>query len=292
MYRDQNVFVDKEFYRELIRKSIDNLDRSLLELQEKYIKAALFVGYTREAVRYSGDRLLNYVTYAGDPQDIPEVVDPSVRFYESLNAEVQEESSRASLSDQRIRAMASSATSVLSSTGAVSDMTGYGSPVILSGTASAFRLEDHREEYGERFSAFSPALGQTYKAIDESLHTTMSDPERSALFLSRQAFDQLLDALAPDSKVRVSPYWKPKSEKEDKNPNAVWRIERIKYAASTHVADKARANTLIGEADQILSVYRLLNKAHKRRCIDPNVAIQAVKSMKLFLEEWVDALGT
>jgi hypothetical protein len=174
----------------------------------------------------------------------------------------------------------------------MSNMTLHGSPVVFSGAASAFRLEDRREEYGERFSAFSPALRQTYKAIDESLHTTMSDPERSALFLSRQAFDQLLDALAPDSKVRESPFWRLKSEKEDKNPNAVWRVERIKYAASTHVANEARANTLIAEADQILSVYRLLNKAHKRGSIDPKVAIQAVKSMKLFLEEWVDALGT
>ena len=284
--------MDKDFYRQQIRKSIDDLDCSLRELQEKHIRAALFLGYTREAVGYSGDRLLNYIVHAEDPQDIPAVVDPSVRFYETLKAEVDNEIFGASLSDRRIRAIASSATSVLTSTGAMSDITGHSSPVVFSGTTSAFRIEDRREEYGKRFSGFSPALGQTYKAIDESLHTTMSDPERSALFLTRQAFDQLLDVLAPVNEVRESPFWRPKSEKEDKNPNAVWRIERIKYAASTHVKDRARANTLIAEADQILSVYNLLSKAHTREIIDQNVAIQAVKSMKLFLEGWIDALGT
>ncbi len=64
------------------------------------------------------------------------------------------------------------------------------------------------------------------------------------------------------SEVSESAYWRSKTEKEDKNPNAVWKIERIKYAASTHVKDKARANTLIAESDQILLVYNMLSKAH------------------------------
>jgi len=282
--------VDKESYQQQIRKSIEDLDRSLLELQEKYIRAALFLGYTREAVRYSGDSLQNYVTHARDVDDIPQIVEPSIQFYNTLKAEVDDEMERASFSDHRIRAIASSATSVFTSTGAISDATGYSHPVLFNKTA--FSLEDHREKYGRRFSHLSPALGKTYRGIDESLYTTTADPERSALFLARQAFDQLLDVLAPVDDVRNSPYWRSKSEKEDKNPNAVWRIERIKYATSKHVKDKARANTLIAQADQILSVYNMLNKAHARGSIDQNVAIQAVKSMKLFLEEWVDALET
>jgi hypothetical protein len=284
--------VDKDFYIEQIKKSIEDLDHNLKELQEKHIRAALFIGYTREAIKHSGDSLLNYVSYAGDPQEILGVVGPSVRFYESLNAEVRDEISRTSLSDQRIHAIASSATNVLSSTSAVIDLTGDSSVLFFNGTTPAFQLEDRHEEYSKRFSGLSLALGQTYGAIDESLHATISDPERSALFLARQAFDQLLDVFAPVDEVRKSTFWKPKSEKEDKNPNAVWRIERIKYAAATHIKDKARATTLIAEADQILSVYNLLNKAHARGRIDQNAAVQAVKSMKLFLEEWIDALGT
>jgi len=138
--------MDEKCYGEQIRKSIDDLDQSLRELQERHIKAAFFLGYTREAVKYSGDRLLNYITYAGDPQDIPGVVDPSVRFYESLKGEAHDEISRSSLSDRRIRTIASSATSVSSSTGVMSDITGHSSPVVFSGPTSAFRLEDRREE--------------------------------------------------------------------------------------------------------------------------------------------------
>ena len=83
-----------------------------------------------------------------------------------------------------------------------------------------------------------------------------------------------------------------RSPKEDKNKDAVWRIERIKYAAYTHIKDAARANTLIAQAEQMISVYKALNKAHTRGVINKNIAIQAVRSMKLFLEEWVDALET
>ena len=124
-----------------------------------------------------------------------------IRFYGTLKAEVDDELSKTPFSDRRIPAIISSAASVFTSTGAISDL------------------------------------------------------------------------------------WKPKSEWEDKNPNAVWRIERIKYAASTYVKDKDRANTLVAQAEQILSVYNVLNKAHTRGAIDQNIAIQAVRSMKLFLED-------
>ncbi|MBN2324873.1 MAG: hypothetical protein JXQ30_14175 [Spirochaetes bacterium] len=280
--------MDKEHYQQLIRRSIEDLDRSLKDLQERYIRAALFLGYARDAVKNSGDNLMNYVTHTEEAIYIPQIVDTSVQYYHALKAEVDDQSEKASFSDRRIRAIASSAASVTTSTGAISDATGYSHIVLFDNTA--ITLEDHRDEYGRRFSQLSPALGKTYKSIDESLYTTMSDPERSALFLARHAFDQLLDVLAPIDDVRRSPYWKLKSKNEDENPNAVWRIERIKYATSIHVKDESRSNTLIAQANQILSVYNTLNKAHVRGTIDQNVAIKAVRSMKFYLEDWVDAL--
>ena len=70
--------MNRGIYRKLIRKSIADLDCSLCDLQERHIRAALFLGYTREAIKYSGDRLLNYVNNARDDYDIPEVIDSSV----------------------------------------------------------------------------------------------------------------------------------------------------------------------------------------------------------------------
>lgn len=280
--------MDRKFFQDKIRKSIDELDQSLKELQERYIRSAMFLGYTREAIRESGDNLQNFIVSTPNDEDIPDIIDPSVKFFESLNTEVNASFVNTSLNEARIRAITSSAASAVNSTGAISESTGYNFPIIFNGTA--FTIEDRREEYSQRLSHLSPDLGQTYKGIDEALYATVSDSERSALFLARQSFDELLDTLAPIVDVRNSSYWRPKSPKEDKNDNAVWRIERIKYAAGMHIKNKARANTLIAQADHILSVYNTLNKAHIRGAIDQNVALKAIRSMKLFLEEWVDAL--
>jgi hypothetical protein len=109
-------------------------------------------------------------------------------------------------------------------------------------------LGDTWENYSKRFSKFDSALGDTYRAIYEALYATRANPERTALFLMRQAFDQFFGKLAPDEKVRSSKYWR---RKEGDNPNQVYRRERIECAAHHYIRNEAQAEALAASAGHV-----------------------------------------
>ena len=111
------------------------------------------------------------------------------------------------------------------------------------------------------------------------------------MFLTRQAFDQFFSILAPDQEVCCSNFWRKKDNEEDDNPNAIWREERLKYAAAKHVKDPSRSATLSEQTAQILETYKLLNKAHKRGELNKDQAFGIVDAMKTTIEEWADAIG-
>lgn len=149
-----------------------------------------------------------------------------------------------------------------------------------------------REYYYDQFSKIDNSLGKTYKEIDEIIHTTESDPGRAGLYMVRQTFDHFFDVIAPDDDVRKSIYWKEKKPNESKDPKAVWRIEKIKYAAYTQIKDKQKAQSLVDQSNYMLSTYQLLNKAHNRKEINQREAKNLILSMKTILEGWIEAINS
>ncbi len=144
------------------------------------------------------------------------------------------------------------------------------------------------EETRERLSNLDDALGSTYQSVREVLYGTRSDPARGALYLTRQLFDHFFGLLAPDEKVRASPFWTSKPDEDD--PDLVTRPERVQYAAETHVADLARRSTLLASARHMVSVYATLNKAHKRESLDENQAKEALREMFTLIGSWAWAI--
>ena len=146
---------------------------------------------------------------------------------------------------------------------------------------------DESARYAARLGQLGPAIENTYRQVWDTLHGTIADPERSALFAMRQVFDHLFDILAPDDEVRKSPYW---TRKAKGNPDQVTRKERMVYAANTRIAEKQRANELLTSVETAIGAYQNLNKAHERGTLNPVAARNAVMAMDQILRDWVDAL--
>jgi hypothetical protein len=104
----------------------------------------------------------------------------------------------------------------------------------------------------------------------------------------RQALDHFFAILASDGDVRKSKYW---SCKPGDKPAQVWRLERIRYAAFTHIKDQTRAETLAASAKQVQHVYDKLHDLHMRGGLEQTSARLAIASGQRILSEWADALG-
>ena len=140
----------------------------------------------------------------------------------------------------------------------------------------------------ERFEKIDPALAKVCREIWQALFGTNADPVRAALYMLRQTYDHFFGDLAPDEKVRASPYWK---EKAGPKPELVTREERLRYAVETHVKDPTKRALLSTEFTQMTELYQKLNQAHKRGEIDEKKAREYLNSMFAYLETWADALG-
>ena len=138
-----------------------------------------------------------------------------------------------------------------------------------------------------RLSTIDDSLANSYREIGQAYHGTTAGPARAAISMMRQVFDHFFDKLAPDDAVRASPYWKPKIGPD---PNQITRRERMTYAAHTHIRDKTRADTITANINNILETYQFLNRLHKRGALSEKQARSALRTMKKFIETWIDAM--
>jgi hypothetical protein len=136
-------------------------------------------------------------------------------------------------------------------------------------------------------ASLDPPLAASYVAIREALYGTRADPERTALYESRQVFDHLFSILSPDDKVRASPYWKQKTEPD---PNKVTRDERLRYGAMTHARTPVEARSLIASSRHMLNVHDALSRAHTRATLDPNQAKASLTEMDSLIRQWIAAI--
>lgn len=266
---------------------IDDITSRLDDLHEKFVEESANIGYTRDAfqlVRPTWERLGNSET--SDPDSI-DLYETNYQFLRSFRNEVRsyQEMATPFLGLFNNTAGTVSAFISASSTTAafVVNSTDYALP-----DYSVFLTPSQHETNTKRFLAFDESLGKTYQKIWEVLYGTRADPERAALYLIRQSFDHLFGKLAPDNEVRNSPFW---ALKEGDKPEQIWRAERVRYAAFTHIKDRARSETLMASSNHMLSVYKALNRAHEQKNIDRVKARKALEEMRTFLEDWANAVG-
>jgi hypothetical protein len=144
------------------------------------------------------------------------------------------------------------------------------------------------KKLADRFGKLDPALGRVCAQISESLYGTISDPERSALFMIRQTWDHLFAKLAPDAEVRASSFWK---EKSGDKPDQIIREERINFAIDRHVKDPVNKNLLLSSSKQMLDLYQELNRAHTRGELNRDKARQTLNAVYQWLFQLAEGIG-
>lgn len=151
-----------------------------------------------------------------------------------------------------------------------------------------YNLSTGRESVAKTLESIDSPLGACYKSIWDSLYGTAPDPIRGALFFMRQTYDHFFSIFAPDDKVRNSPYWEPKTEG---NKNRVYRTERLKYAAETHITDELLKAIVLSSTKLMLDTYQVLNKCHRRNELNDASLEPALDTMDKLLNQWLTALG-
>lgn len=272
---------------EQIERAFDDSIEELDELQRTYAEGAQLAGYARDCLKGVKPWWVGLAHEAwADPEKMS-LLNGAMGYFSAYHPYIQSLLGQAGLAIGGLQAAAGSAATFQTATDALSSIVA-GPTLQIEYTPMPVSIQSGRTSLCVRLDKLSRALGNACREIREALYGTTADPERAATYQMRQVFDQLFGHLAPDDDVRKSRFWKPK--KGDK-PNAVWRRERIEYAALTHVQNADQAAILVESAKQILRVYGKLNRAHDRGDLNPSKARRALSSMERMLTDWADALG-
>lgn len=283
--------MDLEEVKEIILNLLKEINNLLNDIQKDFIQGAQQIGIVKQNINNLEPFFNNINPSSTKDNDVSQFLYNVKDFLSSYKNELQIQKSKTNEAINNVyHSTASGVVFAYSTTSAWS--------VVASESYNPNDIKlklpvtaPSNSNFPEKLAKLDISLSNTYKEIDEILHGTVADPKRAALYMIRQSFDHLFDKLAPDEEVRSSKYWKKKDSKESKNPNEVWRIEKIKYAAFTHVKDETRAQGLVDQSKFVIDTYNLLNKAHKREELNIDEANNLIISMKTILEEWVEALN-
>jgi hypothetical protein len=266
---------------------IDDIVSGLDTMHQQSVDDAVRLGYARDVYKALRPQWAQLgATSASDPQAAA-VYSSGVGALSAFRDQVRAGQQSLKPMSGIVQAIAGSANYAATSTSTTTTFVAGFYPTMNLPEPKFFSPTDVKASYAVRFARFDESLGRTYQEIWEALYGTRADPERAALYLIRQAFDQLFAKLAPDDEVRRSSYWKAK--KGDK-PNQVYRPERIAFAAGNHVKDKGKADILLASAKHMLDVYKALNAAHDRGQLNRDKAVVALREMEISLQMWADAL--
>jgi hypothetical protein len=274
---------DKNSIDELLDIVIKELD----ELHATFADGAKLLGYARDSLTEFKPFWVGLDGASRENTSLVPVVSGGMDILVSLSEELIGVKERLGNSFASLYSASGTVDSFLASSAATSSAVSVSGLSQLDYKPNPFALKN-KESTADRFAKLDPSLGATYRQLEETLYATRSDNERAALLVIRQIFDHLFDILAPDKKVRTSKYW---TSKEGDRPDQIYRIERIKYAAFTHIADPLRAKSLAATSKQMNELYALLNEAHTRGELNVDKARKALRAMKSMLDEWADALG-
>jgi hypothetical protein len=277
---------DENINPEDVKKAFDSAEKKAAEAQEQHSQAAQYAGYTREVIHVTEPFYTHLAQLAEDTPQLRPIVYSGVKFIEALENELDQIIKPVKPVLRGLTGISSSADTFISST-TTSSLSLCPSNVELPSFESPPFFDPDLLTVYKKLSAIDPTLADSYRAIGQAYHGMTAEPARAAISLMRQVFDHFFERFAPNDSVRASPYWKPKSGSE---PNQVTRRERMTYAAYTHIHDKTRADTIIANIDHILETYQMLNRLHKRGALSDKQSRSALKTMKKFIETWIDAL--
>lgn len=145
---------------------------------------------------------------------------------------------------------------------------------------------DKIEEYAQAFDKISHQLGSQLRAAWESYHSTIHDPGRGVLYHLRELFDQFFRAIAPDSEVQHSRFFKPK---EPPKTNQIFRAERFEYAASK-IKNQEMAAYLSSLIPNMVQLYEKLHILHKQGRIEIGHVRDTIIATAGLLFQWIEAL--
>ncbi|HKZ82097.1 MAG TPA: hypothetical protein VJ793_00390 [Anaerolineae bacterium] len=276
----------EEFSREELDRAFSEAIMAAEHLHRSLASATENAGYARQILVTSHPRYVMLYEKAKDDPSFYPIVASGLNFIKSITGELNQLS------------------------GLVNDVQVYLEPVAFStgsfggSVDAAFalsRIHDEpafepipaplprksREEYSSRLKALDPSLSLSYDQVWQTYYGTSADRYRASLFMMRQVFDHFFSCLAPDDLVRQSEFWK---RKQGEKPDQIYRSERIRYAAHTHVKRPGQTNILAASARQISDLYEAANEAHKRGTLDEANANKALLTMNSILKDWIDAL--
>ncbi len=274
-----------------IDKLLDTIDSRIEALQNRMVETAGYLGFIKETFRDSRQLWNSFRKSGTVTSDSQYYLASTAGVLRAILTEFDAVESDVSFVHERIAGVAGSSTVFASGMNAFTSITGSSEiikPTIL--IYSALDKYQRHKEYEARFRNIDATLGRTYGELIEVIHATAKDPTRSAMFLARQLFDHFFDVIAPDEDVRSSQFWRPKLTNESKDPNAVWKNERLSFAAFSRVKDQFRKQTLEAMSKQTIDLYQLLNIAHTRGPINEAQSSHAVESMIRLLQQWIDSI--
>ena len=273
---------DIENPEELIDDILSDLDSMHKELTDNAAK----VGFARDAVQAIRPLWVSFSNVETSDPGAAEIYKSSFQVLKSVRDQIRYNNELGEPFFEHIKDTSGTITSFVTTSGSTAAFFDV-SFEMPSKYNLVFESPDRHQLYKDRFSKFNPSLGDIYQGIWEVLYGTRSSRERSALYLIREAFDQLFRNLAPDDEVRSSQFWKPKN---DENPELIYRHERLEYAANTHIKNRSKRESMVSSSKHMLSVYKELNRAHADE-IDTKKSRKAIEEMRSILEDWADAIG-
>jgi len=179
---------------------VDEIIFSYDAIQRKFSETAIMAGEEKERYQLIRPEWEKLSKQAMDDPAKAEIYDSGISALDAYCGELTEFGQGVSDLPDSFRDIARSSDSMVS---------------ITTGTIAAISLDPSQlpeevtlprhsrfKETRERLKKLDPALSDTYASIREVLYGTQSDPERGALYLTRQVFDHFFSLLAPDNLVR------------------------------------------------------------------------------------------
>jgi hypothetical protein len=275
--------ITPEEFEDLFNKAESSANR----VHGIFIEGSTKSGYIIESIKVSRRIYSFLVPLSYERPELREIVNDGIQYIRSLTEELDSINDRTAPIVIGLNTTANTAYTMLTTSG-ISLPIEYYRQLDQSVFEPPSFVKNKPEELALRLSSFNPIVGLAYKSSNESRYATSTDSLRAALFMMRQTYDSFFTVLAPDEKVRNSPYW---IVKEGDKPNSVHREERINYAANVSIADPGLRKIILASTKSILDTYESLNRAHSRKEIDESRAINALDAMTIYLNIWLDAIS-
>lgn len=265
---------------------VEDIDRRLKEIQQKFASASEQTGYAQKAVS-SGKPYWKSADRIFSEGSVDEILASGYRLLESFDEQVRSLDEQSEGFISQVHSVMGTASFVASATSSTATVSGH--PIDFDPEpVRQFRYTfDVHDEYAGKFSQLDPSLGQTFKGIKSAYLGSTIESLRQALFLARQTYDHLFGALVDDKEVKKQNWWSPENMKK---PDTVSRPQRIRYAAEKYVKDPRQRKVLIDGAQHMNDVYQKLQKLHKRGSLDEEKDKDALFEMLNLLRIWVDAI--